>query len=39
MITSTTDGKVIYIADVTLDEPATTDVKPEQVIVIETTRR
>ena len=39
MITSTTDGKVIYIADITSDELATTDVKPEQIIVIETTRR
>ena len=38
MVVSTTDGKVIHIADVLWDEPATTDVKPEQIVVIDTRR-
>ena len=33
---STTDGKIILIAETTYDRHPTTSVKPEQVLVIDT---
>jgi len=39
MKTSTTDGKIILIAEAMYDENPSTDVKPEQILVIDTLRK